>query len=166
MSDSEFTLTNSNVLEGVECPQCGQSASFEVVAKAWFTLSDEGTESYKEVDWDDTAPTRCPACKHLGPMSIYRMIPPETETVGLVVKLSGAIEKIAPSLAGRFTVSDLEDALGGRYEYSPTQLDDHYFVTLENQQNLGERQLNTKIKRRFGVDLHGPVVIVRKGLIT
>ncbi len=47
-------MTNTNCLEGIQCPQCGNADRFRIVATSLFTVTDDGTEDHGDVEWDST----------------------------------------------------------------------------------------------------------------
>ena len=64
---------NTNCLEGIRCPKCGQEDYFEVRAHVWVTVTDEGTEDWQDLDWDDDAPTECRECGHRAEWNDFRV---------------------------------------------------------------------------------------------
>ena len=59
-------MTNTNCLENIKCPDCGNAQSFRIAGKTIFTVTDDGTEDYGDVEWDDDSYAECPACKRQG----------------------------------------------------------------------------------------------------
>lgn len=61
---------NSNCLEGLRCPNCGQNNCFVITAirHAQVHLYDDGTDEsiYGSVEWEDNAPCSCPECNWAG----------------------------------------------------------------------------------------------------
>ena len=55
-------VPNSNVLDGVACPQCHSREPFQITACAIFTVTDDGTTDYRDVEWDDSSVIVCQAC--------------------------------------------------------------------------------------------------------
>lgn len=54
--------TNTNCLEGLKCPQCGNDSRLMIEGVSVFEVHDDGTESHGDVEWDDDAVTQCPEC--------------------------------------------------------------------------------------------------------
>lgn len=57
---------NTNCLEGMCCPECGQAESFRIQAQSLFTMFDNGTEDYADVEYDDGSYCECTGCDHTG----------------------------------------------------------------------------------------------------
>jgi hypothetical protein len=61
---------NTNCLEGMSCPVCGQEEEILVRARMWVSLRDDGTDAYAdsldmrgEVEYDDESDAACTACR-------------------------------------------------------------------------------------------------------
>ena len=61
---------NSNCLQGMRCPKCGQNECFIITATRHCEvhLYEDGTDesTYGSVDWEDTAPASCAECDWAG----------------------------------------------------------------------------------------------------
>jgi hypothetical protein len=57
---------NTNCLAGMRCPNCGSRGPFAVSATALFTIGDDGTEDFGDVEYDGGSYCECPACGHDG----------------------------------------------------------------------------------------------------
>ena len=68
-------MTNTNCLEGIKCPACGNEDRFRIAATSLFTVTDDGTEDYTEVDWDDDSYADCPECHRHGALKDFRAKP-------------------------------------------------------------------------------------------
>ena len=55
-------MTNTNCLEGIQCPACGNEDRFRIAGKAFFTVTDDGTDDYGDVEWDDDSDAECAEC--------------------------------------------------------------------------------------------------------
>ena len=55
---------NNNCLEDIVCPICGHTEKFKIAGKAYFSVTDDGTEDYDGVEWDEDAVTICCNCGH------------------------------------------------------------------------------------------------------
>jgi hypothetical protein len=58
-------MTNTNILEGMHCPQCGSDGPFKISATSLFTVYDDGTD-HEDVEWDDDSSCACDTCDHSG----------------------------------------------------------------------------------------------------
>lgn len=65
-------MANSNCLEGVQCPECGQDSAFYVQATITCFVTDDGSEPTGDHHWDETSATACPICDHKGSISDFR----------------------------------------------------------------------------------------------
>lgn len=65
-------MSNTNCLEGMQCPQCGAYEPFRIIAVADFTVYDNGTEHFTGVEWEDDARCTCLTCKNFGPVHHFR----------------------------------------------------------------------------------------------
>ena len=70
---------NTNCLEGIQCPKCGQAEEFRVQATSVFELFDEGTGDHSDVEYDDDAWTLCPHCEYEGEMKTFMTRRPHRE---------------------------------------------------------------------------------------
>ena len=57
-------MTNTNILEGMQCPACKSDGPFKIQAKSMFTVYDDGTDDYGDVDWYDDSYCMCSDCDH------------------------------------------------------------------------------------------------------
>ncbi len=62
---------NENCLEGMQCPNCKSFGPFEIDVTAIATVSDNGTEDFREVDWNEDSPCWCPVCNHAGRVKTF-----------------------------------------------------------------------------------------------
>jgi len=66
------TSSNTNCLEGMKCPKCGQEDSLKIEATCLFTVTDDGTEDEGNGhEWDDTNYCECPGCAHHGTVADF-----------------------------------------------------------------------------------------------
>ena len=59
-------MPNTNCLKGFKCPKCGYKKEFRILGTAIFTVTDDGTEDYDDVEWDGESGCTCPDCWHHG----------------------------------------------------------------------------------------------------
>ncbi len=71
---------NSNCLEGLQCPKCGNHEKLVIQCKAMFYVEEDGTDpiDYSEIVWDENSYTECFECAYHGPNSSFT-IPVEVE---------------------------------------------------------------------------------------
>jgi hypothetical protein len=66
--------TNTNCLEGIKCPDCGNEDRFFIAGETVFTVTDDGTEDHGDIAWDDDSYTRCPECDREGALKDFKAI--------------------------------------------------------------------------------------------
>jgi hypothetical protein len=104
-------MTNSNCLEGIRCPACGQEDRFKITALITCAVTDNGSEPVGDHEWDDDSSTRCSVCGFDGKLRNFRsrnLLPPDPEG------MNDSRAKWAGSALIAFmleTGTDLEDAL-------------------------------------------------------
>lgn len=54
---------NTNALHSIYCPKCGQEDHFDIVVTATCMVSDEGTDSPVDPEWDNNSYATCIRCK-------------------------------------------------------------------------------------------------------
>lgn len=59
-------MENVNCLAGKTCPRCGSEGPFGVVGVSRFLLSDDGTDEFYDVEFDESSPADCPSCDYSG----------------------------------------------------------------------------------------------------
>jgi hypothetical protein len=65
-------MTNTNCLEDIKCPACGNENSFRVAATTIATVCDDGVEDHSEMEWDDNSYIDCTKCCHHGTLRDFR----------------------------------------------------------------------------------------------
>lgn len=65
-------MANENCLAEMVCPECGSEGPFEIAAKVWAIVADDGVESVSQAAWEDDAPCRCTACSHGADVEAFR----------------------------------------------------------------------------------------------
>ncbi|MCY4400865.1 MAG: hypothetical protein OXE96_16220 [Gemmatimonadetes bacterium] len=63
--------SNSNVLQGVACPRCGNDEQLRIAATVWLDMTDDGTVPSEapargDHEWDNDTITECPKCDWVG----------------------------------------------------------------------------------------------------
>jgi len=61
-------VANSNCLNGIQCPGCGSEGPFQIAAKCWVEVSDDGTDPFSSRDWawDGSSAIVCSECGKAG----------------------------------------------------------------------------------------------------
>lgn len=72
-------MTNTNCLDGLRCPKCGQEDQLKIVALITCVVTDEGSEAVGCHDWDQDSPTTCPECVFSGKLKDFRKLPPDPD---------------------------------------------------------------------------------------
>lgn len=74
-------MTNTNCLEGVRCPNCGQENRFTITALVDCDVTDDGAwaTDNSHYDWDGDSPCTCPACGRHGRLREFSALPPDPE---------------------------------------------------------------------------------------
>ena len=105
-------MTNTNCLECIRCPACGQQDRFKITALITCVVTDNGSEPVGDHEWDDDSNTHCPGCGFTGRLRSFRRrsdLPPDPE---------GSNDRRAAWAAAALrafmdaTGTDEEDALG------------------------------------------------------
>jgi len=66
------TSKNTNCLEGVKCPKCGQEDLFKIGASVIVEVSDGGTEDQGgDYEWNEAAFCQCCECDHTGKLADF-----------------------------------------------------------------------------------------------
>jgi hypothetical protein len=79
--------SNSNCLTGFRCPECGSDGPFKIEAVAIsrsrqtgsFTVWDNGTEDYADVQWHDDSYCQCVMCGDSGKVRNFQSTEDEEE---------------------------------------------------------------------------------------
>ena len=65
-------MPNTNCLEGMKCPNCESLSPFRIVATATFLVTDDGTDEYAGVEWDDDDLCTCVMCGDAGTVADFK----------------------------------------------------------------------------------------------
>jgi hypothetical protein len=65
-------MVNTNCLENIKCPGCGNHELFRIAGNAVFTVTDDGTEDYGDVEWDDDSYAECAQCHRQGTLKDFK----------------------------------------------------------------------------------------------
>lgn len=62
---------NTNCLEGMRCPECGNEDKLLILAEVWVAMTDEGSDPFDDdlklrgdIDYDNDSSCSCPQCGH------------------------------------------------------------------------------------------------------
>ena len=66
-----MTSPNINCLEGMRCPSCKSYGPFLFTVSATCLVSDDGTDDFYDVEWDDHAWAGCKQCEYQGTVSDF-----------------------------------------------------------------------------------------------
>jgi hypothetical protein len=64
-------MTNSNCLENIQCPACGNEHCFRLAAKTIAIVTDDGVEDYGDMEWDNDSYAECPQCLRHGTLKDF-----------------------------------------------------------------------------------------------
>lgn len=67
-------MPNTNCLENLACPQCGNQEVLLVVATVTARVHDDGVESYHDPEWHPASPVSCPRCQHHDVLSSFEVV--------------------------------------------------------------------------------------------
>ena len=65
-------MTNTNCLQGIACPKCGQNARMIIEVRSLAVVTDEGAETFGDMDWDDDNYAECPECGFPDTLAAFR----------------------------------------------------------------------------------------------
>jgi hypothetical protein len=64
---------NTNCLEYIRCPGCGNDHRFRIVALVTALVTDDGCEFHTDAEWDDDSRITCPECERSGTLKDFRL---------------------------------------------------------------------------------------------
>jgi hypothetical protein len=74
---------NTNCLEHTACPQCGNDAALKIAAKTLAHVTDDGAETFGDLEWDDQSFAACPTCGREGKLGEFRLPSSEEAQPGI-----------------------------------------------------------------------------------
>jgi rubredoxin len=104
-------MTNTNCLDDIRCPACGQEDRFKITALITCVVTDNGSEPVGDHDWDDDSSTHCPECGFDGKLKSFRKrnrLPPDPNNMN---DNRAAWAAVALRAFMEVTGTDEEDAL-------------------------------------------------------
>ena len=63
---------NTNCLEGMKCPKCGNEGQLNISVLGCAEVTDDGIQSTYDFEWDKDSGCSCPVCFHDGKVSDYQ----------------------------------------------------------------------------------------------
>ena len=66
-------MTNTNCLEDIKCPDCGNEELFRIAAETIATVTDDGIEDHSDMEWDDDSYAECAACHKHGTLKDFKV---------------------------------------------------------------------------------------------
>jgi Zn ribbon nucleic-acid-binding protein len=66
-------MTNTNCLAGLACPECGNDSRLHIETRAMADVTDDGAETFGDMEWNDESSARCPACGHGATLQKFRV---------------------------------------------------------------------------------------------
>jgi hypothetical protein len=78
--EEELPEENTNILEGMRCPQCGSLGPFLIQVTTTANMYDEGADDIGDLEWEDDSSCACTAddCLFDGTVADFR-IPEDVE---------------------------------------------------------------------------------------
>lgn len=128
---------NTNCLEGFKCPSCGNEDGFYIAGSALFHVTDDGTSTYEEVEWEDDSFARCAKCGREADVSYFQGTTEEKKSVLKTFEVSAYVKKrYTTTLRAVDAQSALKQAENIRslieegvwdedYEYYQSEIGDH-----------------------------------------
>lgn len=66
-------MTNVNCLQGIACPICGNDSVIHIDVRVLARVTDDGAETFGDIEWDGDSFTECPQCEHRGTLAEFRV---------------------------------------------------------------------------------------------
>ena len=66
-------MTNTYCLEGIACPECGNDSRLYIEVKTLAVVSDDGAETFGDMEWGAGSYAECPECRHSGKLAAFRV---------------------------------------------------------------------------------------------
>lgn len=74
---------NTNCLEGVACPACGQDGRVLITATVLVALIDDGIDDSYDYEWESDATAVCPTCDFHGTWGMFHIPNPDQRPAGV-----------------------------------------------------------------------------------
>jgi hypothetical protein len=66
-------MINVNCLEGIACPRCGNDSKIVIAVSSLAEVTDDGGETFGDMEWDGDSYTKCPKCGCQGKLREFRL---------------------------------------------------------------------------------------------
>jgi rubredoxin len=66
-------MANTNALEGLKCPECGQDRMLRIAVSSMAEVTDDGTTLAGDTEWDEGSYCACPDCDFAGIVQDFRV---------------------------------------------------------------------------------------------
>lgn len=66
-------MTNTNCLEGMRCPNCGQEDRFKIQGTCMFDVTDNGSEACGNHEFNGESYCQCTECDRYGKLAEFRI---------------------------------------------------------------------------------------------
>jgi hypothetical protein len=65
-------MPNTNCLEGIRCPDCGNEEAFYIESTAVMYVTDDGAEARGDISWNDDSHAQCATCERGGKLADFK----------------------------------------------------------------------------------------------
>ena len=65
-------MPNTNCLEDIKCPECGNDSEFRIESTGIATVTDDGADITGDLFWDENSFAHCPRCEREGKVADFR----------------------------------------------------------------------------------------------
>jgi len=69
-------MVNTNCLQNIKCPACGNDELFRIAAKTIAIVTDDGVEDYGDMEWGDDSYAECAQCHRHGTLKDFEATSP------------------------------------------------------------------------------------------
>ena len=103
-------MTNTNCLQDIACPQCGQTDSFIIEVKTRANVTDNGAETFGDMYWDERSFIECKNCQTGGIVDEFtrQTLVSLRNTVTIVLDCGLVVGAYSTDSATRLIVMDLD----------------------------------------------------------
>jgi len=65
-------MSNSNCLQGLACPSCGNDSMLTIEARVLAVVTDDGAETFGDMEWNARSYAECPECGHQETLAAFQ----------------------------------------------------------------------------------------------